>query len=67
MIARYIEAGNDPIDPREAQRVIFRQGMVACGAMIDAVARSATPATGLRCSPISSEGEAIFTKLFPRR
>src|ERR1017187_9496711 len=33
MIARYIEAGNDPIDPREAQQVIFGRGMVACGAM----------------------------------
>src|SRR6185437_14792320 len=23
MIARYVEAGNDPVDPREAQKVVF--------------------------------------------
>jgi putative hydrolase of the HAD superfamily len=66
MIARYIEAGNDPIDPREAQQVIFGRGMVACGAMIDAVRqiRAAGYRTALLTN-ISSEGEAIFTKLFP--
>ncbi len=66
MIARYIEAGNDPIDPREAQQVIFGRGMVACGAMIDAVRqiRDAGYRTALLTN-ISSEGEAIFTKLFP--
>jgi putative hydrolase of the HAD superfamily len=66
MIARYIEAGNDAIDPREAQQVIFGRGMVACGAMIDAVRqiRDAGYRTALLTN-ISSEGEAIFTKLFP--
>jgi putative hydrolase of the HAD superfamily len=66
MIARYVAAGNDPVDPREAQRVIFGRGMVACGAMIDAVrqVRQAGYRTALLTN-ISSEGEAIFTKLFP--
>jgi putative hydrolase of the HAD superfamily len=66
MIARYVEAGNEPVDPREAQKVIFGRGMVACGAMIDAVrqVRAAGYRTALLTN-ISSEGEAIFTKLFP--
>jgi putative hydrolase of the HAD superfamily len=66
MIARYVEAGNDPIDPREAQKVVFGRGMVACGAMIDAVRqiRDAGYKTALLTN-ISMEGEAIFTKLFP--
>src|ERR1700684_3048197 len=66
MIARYVEAGNAPVDPREAQKVIFGRGMVACGAMIDAVRQ--VRASGYRTAlltNISSEGEAIFTKLFP--
>src|ERR1700731_2926599 len=63
MIGRYVAAGNDPVDPREAQRVIFGRGMVACGAMIDAVrqVRQAGYRTALLTN-ISSEGEAIFTK-----
>ncbi len=66
MIARYVADGNDPVDPREAQQVIFGRGMVACGAMIDAVrqVRDAGYRTALLTN-ISSEGEAIFTKLFP--
>jgi len=66
MIARYVEAGNEPVDPREAQKVIFGRGMVACGAMIDAVrqVRAAGYRTALLTN-ISSEGEAIFTNLFP--
>src|SRR6202163_668522 len=66
MIARYVEAGNDPVDPREAQKVVFGRGMVACGAMIDAVRqiRDAGYKTALLTN-ISREGEAIFTKLFP--
>jgi putative hydrolase of the HAD superfamily len=66
MIARYVEAGNDPVDPREAQKVVFGRGMVACGAMIDAVRqiRDAGYKTALLTN-ISMEGEAIFTKLFP--
>jgi putative hydrolase of the HAD superfamily len=66
MIARYIEAGNGPMDPREAQKFVFGQGMVACGAMVDAVRqiRDAGFKTALLTN-ISREGEAIFTKLFP--
>jgi len=66
MIARYIEAGNEPMDPREAQKFVFGQGMVACGAMVDAVRqiRDAGFKTALLTN-ISREGEAIFTKLFP--
>ncbi len=66
MIARYIEAGNEPVDAREAQKVVFGQGMVACGAMVDAVRqiRDAGYRTALLTN-ISREGEAIFAKLFP--
>jgi putative hydrolase of the HAD superfamily len=66
MMARYAEAGNDPVDPREAQQVVFGRGMVACGAMADAVRqiRAAGYKTALLTN-ISREGEAIFTKLFP--
>ncbi|MFI5286670.1 MAG: HAD family hydrolase [Candidatus Dormibacteria bacterium] len=66
MMARYAEAGNEPVDPREAQQVVFGRGMVACGAMADAVLqiRAAGYKTALLTN-ISREGEAIFTKLFP--
>ena len=37
MTARYVAAGNDPVDPREAQQVVFGRGMVASAAMADAV------------------------------
>jgi putative hydrolase of the HAD superfamily len=66
MIARYNESGNEPVDPREAQKVVFGRGMVACGVMADAVRqiRDAGYKTALLTN-ISREGEAIFTKLFP--
>jgi putative hydrolase of the HAD superfamily len=66
MIARYIKAGNEPVDPRDAQKFVFGQGMVACGAMVDAVRqiRDAGYRTAMLTN-ISREGEAIFTKLFP--
>jgi len=66
MIARYNEAGNDPVDPRDAQKVVFGSGMVACGAMVDAVrqVREAGYKTAMLTN-ISREGEAIFTNLFP--
>ncbi len=66
MVARYVDAGNDPVDPRAAQQVVFGQGMVACGAMADAVRqiRDAGFKTALLTN-ISREGEAIFSKLFP--
>src|ERR1700683_2005031 len=52
--------------PREAQKFVFGGGMVACGAMVDAVRqiRDAGFKTALLTN-ISREGEAIFTKLFP--
>src|ERR1700686_4113323 len=66
MMVRYAEAGNDPVNPREAQQVVFGRGMVACGAMADAVRqiRDAGYRTALLTN-ISREGEAIFSKLFP--
>jgi putative hydrolase of the HAD superfamily len=66
MCVRYAEAGNDPIDPRVAQQVIFGRGMVACGAMADAVrqVRDAGYKTALLTN-ISREGEAIWRNLFP--
>ena len=66
MCVRYAEAGNDPVDPRAAQQVIFGRGMVACGAMADAVRqiRDAGYRTALLTN-ISREGEAIFRNLFP--
>src|SRR5580692_8300976 len=66
MMARYAEAGNDPVDPREAQQVVFGRGMVACGAMADAVRqiRAAGYKTALLTN-ISREGEALFRDLFP--
>ena len=66
MIARYNESGNEQVDPREAQKVVFGRGMVACGAMADAVRQihDAEYRTALLTN-ISREGEAIFTELFP--
>jgi putative hydrolase of the HAD superfamily len=55
MIARYIEAGNEPVDPRDAQKFVFGQGMVACGAMVDAVRQ-------IRGAGYKT---AMLTKLFP--
>ncbi|MHB8488242.1 MAG: HAD family hydrolase [Candidatus Dormibacteria bacterium] len=65
MIARYNGAGNEPVDARVAQQVIFGRGMVACGAMADAVRqiRDAGYRTALLTN-ISRQGEEIFTKLF---
>ncbi len=66
MTARYNEAGNEAVDARAAQEVIFGRGMVACGAMADAVRqiRDAGYKTALLTN-ISREGESIFTNLFP--
>jgi putative hydrolase of the HAD superfamily len=66
MCVRYAEAGNEPVDPRVAQQVIFGRGMVACGAMADAVrqVRDAGYKTALLTN-ISREGEAIWRNLFP--
>jgi len=66
MCARYAEAGNDVVDPKRAQQVIFGRGMVACAAMADAVrqVRDAGYKTGLLTN-ISRDGEAQFRELFP--
>jgi putative hydrolase of the HAD superfamily len=66
MCARYAEAGNDPVDPKAAQKVVFGRGMVASAAMADAVRqiRDAGYKTALLTN-ISREGEALFRDLFP--
>lgn len=66
MCARYAEAGNDPIDPRVAQRVVFGRGMVASSAMVDAVyqVRGAGYKTALLTN-ISRDGEAMWRSLIP--
>jgi putative hydrolase of the HAD superfamily len=66
MCARYAAAGNEPVDPKAAQKVIFGRGMVASAAMADAVRqiRDAGYKTALLTN-ISREGEALFRDLFP--
>jgi epoxide hydrolase-like predicted phosphatase len=66
MCARYAEAGNEPVDAREAQRVVFGRGMVACSAMVDTVrqVRGAGYKTALLTN-ISRDGEAMWRGLIP--
>jgi putative hydrolase of the HAD superfamily len=66
MCARYAEAGNDPVDSAVAQKVIFGRGMVACGAMVDAVRQihDAGYRTALLTN-ISRNGDALFRELIP--
>ena len=66
MCARYAEAGNDAIDPRVAQKVIFGRGMVASSAMADAVrqVKDAGYKTALLTN-ISRGGERFWRDLFP--
>ncbi|MGA7988006.1 MAG: HAD family phosphatase [Candidatus Dormiibacterota bacterium] len=66
MCVRYADSGNEPVDPRVAQQVIFGRGMVACAAMADAVRQvhDAGYRTALLTN-ISREGEAIWRSLFP--
>lgn len=66
MCARYAEAGNDPIDPRTAQKVIFGRGMVASSAMADAVrqVRDAGYRTALLTN-VSRDGEALWRAIVP--
>lgn len=66
MCKRYAEAGNEAIDPRVAQKVIFGRGMVASSAMADAVrqVRAAGYKTALLTN-ISRAGEALVRDLFP--
>ncbi|MBV8527560.1 MAG: HAD family phosphatase [Candidatus Dormibacteraeota bacterium] len=65
MCVRYAEAGNEPIDPRVAQKVIFGRGMVASSAMADAVrqVRGAGYKTALLTN-ISRAGEQLWRDLF---
>lgn len=66
MCERYATMGNDPIDPRVAQKVIFGRGMVASSAMADAVRQ--VKAAGYRTAlltNISRGGEALWRGLFP--
>jgi epoxide hydrolase-like predicted phosphatase len=66
MCARYAEAGNEPVDPRVAQRIIFGRGMVASSAMADAVrqVRGAGYRTALLTN-ISRDGDAMWRSLIP--
>ena len=66
MCARYAEAGNDPVDARLAQKVIFGRGMVASSAMADAVrqVKEAGYKTALLTN-ISRDGEAMWRGLIP--
>ena len=66
MCSRYAEAGNEPVDPREAQRIIFGRGMVASSAMADAVrqVRGAGYRTALLTN-ISRDGDSMWRALFP--
>jgi len=66
MCARYAEAGNEPIDARVAQKVVFGRGMVASSAMADAVrqVKEAGYKTALLTN-ISRDGEAMWRGLIP--
>jgi putative hydrolase of the HAD superfamily len=66
MCKRYEEAGNEPVDARMAQKVVFGRGMVASSAMIDAVrqVKSAGYRTALLTN-ISRDGEAVWRALIP--
>jgi putative hydrolase of the HAD superfamily len=66
MCERYAAAGNEPIDARTAQKVIFGRGMVASSAMADAVrqVRDAGYRTALLTN-ISRGGEALWRELIP--
>jgi putative hydrolase of the HAD superfamily len=67
MTARYIaEGGHDAVDARLAAHVVFGKGMVACGAMIDAVrqVKGAGYRTALLTN-ISRSGESVWRSLMP--
>jgi putative hydrolase of the HAD superfamily len=66
MCKRYAEAGNDPVDARVAQKVIFGRGMVASSAMADAVRQ--VKAAGYRTAlltNISRDGDKMWRGLIP--
>jgi putative hydrolase of the HAD superfamily len=66
MCKRYAEAGNDPVDARVAQKIIFGRGMVASSAMADAVrqVKNAGYRTALLTN-ISRDGDAMWRSLIP--
>ena len=66
MCQRYADAGNEPVDARAAQQVIFGRGMEACGAMVDAVRqiKGAGYKTALLTN-ISRDGEPLWRNLIP--
>jgi putative hydrolase of the HAD superfamily len=67
MTQRYIaEGGHDGVDAAVAQHVVFGKGMVACGAMIDAVrqVKGARYRTALLTN-ISRSGEPVWRSLLP--
>jgi putative hydrolase of the HAD superfamily len=66
MCKRYAEAGNEPVDARMAQRLIFGQGMIACSAMVDAARqiKGAGYRTALLTN-ISRDGEPMWRGLIP--
>jgi putative hydrolase of the HAD superfamily len=66
MCKRYEAAGNEPVDARVAQKVVFGRGLVASSAMIDAVRQ--VKGAGYRTAMltnISREGEALWQGLIP--
>ncbi len=66
MVARHVAAGGSPVDARTAQRIVFGKGLVACGAMIDAVrqVKGAGYRTALLTN-ISRAGEPMWRSLLP--
>ncbi|HYL69677.1 MAG TPA: HAD family phosphatase [Candidatus Dormibacteraeota bacterium] len=66
MCNRYAEAGNEPVDARVAQKIIFGRGMVASSAMADAVrqVRGGGYKTALLTN-ISRDGDAMWRSLIP--
>jgi putative hydrolase of the HAD superfamily len=67
MTRRYLaEGGHAGVDARLAQHVVFGKGMVACGAMVDAVRQ--VKAAGFRTAlltNISRSGESVWRSLMP--
>jgi putative hydrolase of the HAD superfamily len=66
MCQRYAEAGNEPVDPREAQRVVFGRAMEASAAMVDAARqiRAAGYKTAMLTN-ISRDGERMWRTIIP--
>lgn len=67
MVARYVASGGHAgVDAAMAEHVVFGKGLVACGAMIDAVrqVKGAGYRTALLTN-ISRSGEAIWRSLLP--